>query len=116
MIKKYAAHYVFIPRYGYLKQYAVEVKEGQVISIFPLAEEIEDVEWFPGVIALLSANEGGVSETNYDLFNQSGTILNQLPPTFCNEQFPSGLTPFLFYPFNFTLMLPADGTRRRRLQ
>ena len=54
MIKRFASHFIFLPGHGYLKQYVVGVEEGQVVSAFPLTEEIEGVEWFPGVIALLN--------------------------------------------------------------
>ena len=58
MIKRYASHFIFLPGHGYLKQYVVGVEEGQVVSAFPLTEEIEGVEWFPGVIALLIFPKG----------------------------------------------------------
>ena len=54
MIKRFASHFIFLPGYGYLKQYVVGVEEGRVVSVFPLTEEIEGVEWFPGVIVLLN--------------------------------------------------------------
>ena len=54
MIKRFASHFIFLPGHGYLKQYVVGVEEGQVVSAFSLTEEIEGVEWFPGVIALLN--------------------------------------------------------------
>ena len=53
-MKRYASHFIFIPGYGYLKQYVVEVEKGCAVSVFPLTEEIEGVEWFPGVIALFT--------------------------------------------------------------
>ena len=61
MIKRFASHFIFLPGYGYLKQYVVGVEEGRVVSVFPLTEEIEGVEWFPGVIVLLN-NEEDISE------------------------------------------------------
>ena len=44
MIKRFASHFIFLPGHGYLKQYVVGVEEGQVVSAFPLTEEIEGVE------------------------------------------------------------------------
>ena len=41
MIKRFASHFIFLPGHGYLKQYVVGVEEGQVVSAFPLTEEIE---------------------------------------------------------------------------
>ena len=54
-MKRYASHFLFLPGHGYLKQYVVEIGEGQCVSrIFPLTEEVENTEWLPGVIALLT--------------------------------------------------------------
>ena len=66
MIKRFASHFIFLPGHGYLKQYVVGVEEGQVVSAFPLTEEIEGVEWFPGVIALLN-NEEDVSINDFEI-------------------------------------------------
>lgn len=85
-MKRYAAHFVFLPEKGYLKQYVVEVEQGVVVSIFPLVEEVEDVEWFPGVIILSEEGEAG------------------------------RYTASLYYPFDFIAMRPVAGTQRRLLQ
>lgn len=114
MMKRYASHFIFIPEYGYLKQYVVEVEEGYAVSVFPLTEEIEGVEWFPGVIALLTERDNA-SAAGYAIFQKQTDILKEIPGTFCKEQFPCGLIPYLFYPFDFTTMQPGDGTRHRQL-
>ena len=49
-MKRFAAHYLFVPGSGFLKQYAIEIEGGYICYIFPFSEEIESVEWFPGVI------------------------------------------------------------------
>lgn len=113
-MKRFAAHFIFLPGHGYLKQHVVEVVEGQAISVFPLTEEIESAEWLPGVIALLSENE--TTEGCYAEFKRHPEILNGLPLTFRKEVFPSGLMPYLFYPFDFTAMQPADGIRHKLLR
>lgn len=113
MIRRYASHFICLPGYGYLRQYVVEVKEGHVVAVFPLAEEIENVEWFPGVIALLSEKEVTL-EKLHKIF-QKREVLNEIPEDFCKELFPAGLLPCLFYPFDFTTMQPADGTRHKQL-
>lgn len=113
-MKRFAAHFIFLPGYGYLKQYVVEVVEGQAVSVFPLTEEIESAEWFPGVIALLSEKE--IVEDCCTEFKRHPDILNEPPPIFRKEAFPSGLMPCLFYPFDFTEMRPADGIRHKQLQ
>ena len=113
-MKRYASHFIFIPGYGYLKQYVVEVDKGCAVSVFPLTEEIEGVEWFPGVIALFT-EKADVSAKFHDVFQKQKEILNEVPETFYKEQFVSRLIPYLFYPFDFTAMQPADGTRHRQL-
>lgn len=85
-MKRHAAHYVYHPEKGYLKQHVVEVERGIVLRMYPLTEEIEDVEWHPGVIVLVP------------------------------ENFSSRLVPYLLYPFDFKTMQPVGGTRRKRLQ
>ena len=67
-MKRYASHFLFLPGHGYLKQYVVEIGEGQCVSrIFPLTEEVENTEWLPGVIALLTE-----VETDYPHFDTCG--------------------------------------------
>lgn len=115
MIKRFASHFIFLPGYGYLKQYVVGVEEGRVVSVFPLTEEIEGVEWFPGVIVLLN-NEEDISEGYSGIFQKSSEVLEELPEFFCQETFPSGISAYLFYPFDFTTMQPVGGTRHRPLR
>lgn len=115
MIKRFASHFIFLPGYGYLKQYVVGVEEGRVVSVFPLTEEIEGVEWFPGVIVLLN-NEEDISEGYSGIFQKSSEVLEELPEVFCQETFPSRISAYLFYPFDFTTMQPAGGTRHRPLR
>lgn len=115
MIKRFASHFIFLPGYGYLKQYVVGVEEGRVVSVFPLTEEIEGVEWFPGVIVLLN-NEEDISEGYSGIFHKSSEVLEELPEVFCQETFPSGISAYLFYPFDFTTMQPVGGTQHRPLR
>ena len=49
-MKRFASHYLYVPDTGFLKQHVIEVKEEYVVNFFPLTEEIESVEWMPGVI------------------------------------------------------------------
>lgn len=116
MTRQFASHFVFLPRYGYLKQYAVRVKEGQFVSAFPLPEEIEGVEWFPGVIALLNDKEE-IPEKCADIFQESNVVLQELPKAFCEETASSGrIAAYWFYPFDFTRMQPVGETRHRLLR
>ena len=57
-MKRFAAHYLLLPDVGFIRQQVVEIAdEGYARDIFPLTEEIESVEWMPGLIALLPDNE-----------------------------------------------------------
>jgi hypothetical protein len=108
-MKRYASHFLFLPGHGYLKQYVVEIDEGQCVSrIFPLTEEVENTEWLPGVIALLTE-----VETDYPHFDTCCNILTAIPPVI-EEELPY-LIPWLFFPFDFTTMQPGAGTQRKLL-
>lgn len=127
IMKRFASHYLLIPDVGFIKQQVVEVNaEGIVQGIFPLTEEIESVEWMPGVIVLLSADQYTALGTDYtDLMvlfhfepdNPHDSCLNSLNE-YLNVMEKRGkvLFPYLFYPFDFTSMQPVDGTRHRLLR
>ncbi len=72
-MKRFASHYLFMPDVGFIKQQVVEITdEGVVRDTFPLTEEIESVEWMPGVIVLLPADQlEGIKNT--------GMILKNIP-------------------------------------
>ena len=125
-MKRFASHYLLIPDVGFIKQQVVEVNaEGIVQGIFPLTEEIESVEWMPGVIALLSADQYATLGTDYTDLTVScfkpgdphDLCLNSLNE-YLNVRKRRGeaLFPCLFYPFDFTSMQPVDGTRHRLLR
>ena len=80
-MKRFASHFLFLPAYGYLKQYAIETEEGIVVRLFPLTEEIENVEWLPGAIVLLTQNELKEPDTIFSLTNASRNLLIT-PPSF----------------------------------
>ena len=72
-MKRFASHYLLIPAVGYMKQQVVEITdEGVVRGVFPLTEEIESVEWMPGVIVLLS-------ESQVEKIKNTGMILKNIP-------------------------------------
>ena len=128
-MKRFASHYLLIPAVGYMKQQVVEITdEGVVRGVFPLTEEIESVEWMPGVIVLLS-------ESQVEKIKNTGMILKNIPvfqfnlpvvsdqTSSCPKEFLAVseergevLFPYLFYPFDFTSMQPVDGTRHRLLR
>lgn len=105
-MKRFASHFLFLPGYGYLKQYAIEMEGECVKRIFPLTEEVENTEWLPGVIALLRNPES--------LLNFDDKQITAVPQSI-EEELPS-LIPYLFSPFDFTTMQPAAGTRHRQLR
>lgn len=128
-MKRFASHYLLIPAVGYMKQQVVEITdEGVVRGVFPLTEEIESVEWMPGVIVLLSEKQmeeiknTGMILKNIPVFQiNPSNILNQSSRCFeesLKELKEKGevLFPVLFYPFDFISMQPVDGTRHRLLR
>ena len=122
-MKRFASHYLLIPAVGYMKQQVVEITdEGVVRGVFPLTEEIESVEWMPGVIVLLS-------ESQMEEIKNTGMILKNIPVFQINlpsasvshqssqcfneylqeaEKKGEALFPYLFYPFSLchSLHLP----------
>ena len=125
-MKCFASHYLLIPAVGYMKQQVVEITdEGVVRGVFPLTEEIESVEWMPGVIVLLSERQmeeiknTGMILKNIPVFQiNPSNILNQSSRCFEESLKEKGevLFPVLFYPFDFISMQPVDGTRHRLLR
>ena len=128
-MKRFASHYLLIPAVGYMKQQVVEITdEGVVRGVFPLTEEIESVEWMPGVIVLLSENQmeeiknTGMIFKNIPVFQFNFPIVSDQTSQCFKEALAASekrgevLFPYLFYPFDFTSMQPVDGTRHRLLR
>ncbi|WP_279114943.1 hypothetical protein [Bacteroides acidifaciens] len=128
-MKRFASHYLLIPDIGFIKQQVVEINdEGIVQNIFPLTEEIESVEWMPGVIVLFPVSRmeeienTGMNLKNIPVFQLNLPVaVNQ--PSHCLGKFldefqrrGEALLPYLFYPFDFISMQPVDGTRHRLLR
>ena len=127
-MKRFASHYLYVPTYGYFKQYVVEMEEGLVSRLFPLTEEVESAEWLPGVIALLTPQESIIvnGESNALItFKELGLFLHtsdhhsdnnliELPDSLIDRL--SSLTPYLFSPFDIITMQPVDGTRHKQLR
>ena len=134
-MKRFASHFLFLPAYGYLKQYAIETEEGIVVRLFPLTEEIENVEWLPGAIVLLTQEElkkldanfnsahtfQELSKTSPEFYYNSGDVLVNFPRSFTKTPPPSidgscRLLPVYFSNFDITTMLPVAGTRHKLLR
>mgnify|MGYP007101007488 CR=1 FL=1 len=128
-MKRFASHYLLIPDVGFMKQQVVEINdEGIAQGIFPLTEEIESVEWMPGVIVLLSARQmeeiknTGMILKNIPVFQSNLPIVSNQSSQYSSELLNASkrrgeaLLPYLFYPFDFISMHPVDGTRHRLLR
>lgn len=122
MIKHYVSHFIFFHNYGFLKQHVIKVNDGYVTAISPLTEEMESVEWKSGVIALLTEEQGSILseqnsniETHYDFFQESNCILKEIPDLYQRNLYSIKLKPYLFFPFDFTVMRPACGTQHKLL-
>ena len=128
-MKRFASHYLLIPDVGFMKQQVVEINdEGIAQGIFPLTEEIESVEWMPGVIVLLYARQmeeiknTGMSLKNIPVFQSNLPIVSNQSSQYSSELLNASkrrgeaLLPYLFYPFDFISMQPVDGTRHRLLR
>ncbi|WP_195408389.1 hypothetical protein [Bacteroides congonensis] len=128
-MKRFASHYLLIPDVGFMKQQVVEINdEGIAQGIFPLTEEIESVEWMPGVIVLLSARQmeeiknTGMILKNIPVFQSNLPIVSNQSSQYSSELLNASkrrgeaLLPYLFYPFDFISMQPVDGTRHRLLR
>lgn len=133
-MKRYASHFLFLSGYGYYKQYVIETEEGCVVRMFPLTEEIENVEWLPGAIILLSEEEmKELDKKNTDIFSQKdyskisedllinfGEIINKfqnnsliiLPPSIDGAL---RLFPVYFSKFDISTLLPVAGTPHKLL-
>ena len=63
-----------------MKQQVVEITdEGVVRGVFPLTEEIESVEWMPGVIVLLSESQGGKNKKHWMILKNIPVFQINLP-------------------------------------
>lgn len=117
-MKRYASHYLFLPGYGYLKQFSVETAGGRVMRMYPLPEEVEDTEWLPGVILLLNGEMRNAdmrnNPTSYELYFDTALPLSSVPGSV--EERAASFIPYLLSPFDFTTMRPVAGTRHRRLR
>lgn len=103
-MKRFAAHYVWSGKTGFQKQQVIEMEEDEVCRVFPLTEEIESVEWFPGVI-ILTAEKGLSLETITQMLRKQEENKKKCP-----------LYAYLLYPFDFISMRPVDETRHRQLR
>ncbi len=125
-MKRFAAHYLLLPDVGFIRQQVVEIAdEGYARDIFPLTEEIESVEWMPGLIALLPDNEiknTEMFEKNIPVFQFNFPIVSDQTSQCFKEALAASekrgevLFPDFLYPFDFPSLQPVAGTRHRLLR
>lgn len=90
MMKRFASHYLLIPGVGFVKQQVVEISdEGVAQNIFPLNEEVESVEWLPGLIVLLSVHQ-------MEEIRNTGMVVKNIP-VFPTESSCSYSCVFLYF-------------------
>lgn len=124
-MKRYAAQYLFVAGQGYLKMMVAEVRDGYVVSLFSLKEEVENTEWLPGVLLLIP--DGGDRQDVRDdemEWQTGGGNMNRCRALYVNKPFAtstdilashSRARLFSCPAFSFGTMLPCVGIRHRRL-
>lgn len=126
-MKNFAAHYIYIPDGGFFKQSGVSIDDtGRVVSVFALDDEVESVEWHPGVIVVLPAspninNDETLIAVVSSLFTHQKAVFSHL--TDSNKEMVDRLilndqtmVAYLFFPFDFTSMKLDGETRHRQLR
>jgi len=115
-MKRFASHYLYIPSYGFLKQYVVEIEDnGQVTDFFPLQEEVESIIWTPGVIRLvpyetIRGKDNIEKEPEYHILQFDLKEIKEIFP-FANEEIiASNWAAIRLYPFDFIQMTAAADT------
>lgn len=115
-MKRFASHYVYIPSYGFLKQYVIEINSnGCVAALYPLEEEAESIIWIPGVILLITQVQLSEVEKTRTLpvgktiaFDEKQVKI-ELPVGY-NPATDLKLTAIRLYPFDFIRMQPTENT------
>ncbi|NDV81947.1 hypothetical protein [Bacteroides sp. 51] len=110
-MKRFASHYLYIPSYGFLKQYVVEVNnDGHVTALYPLREESESIIWTPGVILLVTPEWlTKIEEWQGSIIFEHKQIKTELPVEY-NNMASIELAAVRLYPFDFTQMQPTGST------
>ena len=108
-MKRYASHYLYLPRHGFMWRYVVQMHENHVEALFPMSDEIESTEWHSGVIVLVFS-EADISTLSFD----TKEILSEVPVGVVERM--SCFVPVLLSPFDFTKMEPVSETRHILLQ
>jgi hypothetical protein len=104
-MERFAANYVYLPEYGFLKQYVVE-RAGDNIRLFPLVNEIEAVSWVSGIICLVA-----LEKEKKDVLRKSFFSNKQVLPGVPNGITLNNIQVIQLSPFDFTCMQTLDNTQ-----
>lgn len=107
-MKRFASHYLLVPDKGFLKQQVIEVEGEYITRIFSLTEELEDIEWMPGVIVLSR-------EATFTTFEELLHPPHVAHYSEIDKNKAGKLYAHLLYPFNFTDMQPVAETQHKLL-
>lgn len=108
-MKRFAAHYIFIPESGFLKLHAIEMEGEYVYRIFPCSEEFESVEWFPGVILLIPQEKMDINNTLFNLTNTDEQSITIPEITLCMKWQAYLLFPLILLQCGLSPKLSADN-------
>lgn len=114
-MKRFASHYLFLPEYGFLKQYIVEMNNAGVITcITPLICEQESVSWLPGIIVFVPKKMAIVEIPLFithcirekQILLKDISTLSLFPSNYFSDK-----TAVYLYPFDFDNMQPLVNTK-----
>ena len=114
MARRYAAHFVYVAGLGFIRRQVVEVGEGRVLSICPLAGEVEHTVWIPdGIIALWPS--AAVADWRTELAAGASAAVIPSLPTDWQPDASASWQAYSLAPFDLISLKPVAGTRRRLL-
>jgi hypothetical protein len=115
-MKRFAAHYLYLPDKGFYKQFVVEIKEETVRFIYPLEAEQERVSWHSGVILLSPLSDRQAIRLSEIEFADGILSTDRHRHQHQLDTFPLDLSSMKYYaylltPFDFSAMRPVAETR-----
>lgn len=112
MIRRYAAHFLYIADVGFIRRQVVEIANGNVQRLLPLTGELENTVWIAdGIIALWPpAVVGGDGWRSEFVGEISHSIKPSLPVGWQHGPL-SSLQAYSLTPFDLIALKPVAGTR-----
>ncbi len=110
-MKRFAAHYLYIPGKGFYKQFVVEIREETVQLAYPLEEELGNVSWYSGVILLAPLSDEKtirLSDIEFDTALPADRSDLIIPIDLSSLKYAA----YLLTPFDFSAMRPVAETQR----